>query len=190
MFCRWNVNAAPGKEICRHTLTENGQIVEDESVVREDEELSKNSAKPVVVLMWILMSVLCWSHHNKTIWESDVKLQLNLPLTYATSSWVGEVWGQFTVIARGTCSLKVPSLDLCTSDFWIVLLSSWVCLLSSSTLAMSIIHWTTNGNQISLPEFGYLHADVSTSCACCIKPVLIVSTSPESNIDGKYELQV
>jgi hypothetical protein len=53
--------------ICRHTATQNGQIVEDESIVREDEELSKNSAKPVVVLMWILMSVLCWSHHNQTI---------------------------------------------------------------------------------------------------------------------------
>jgi hypothetical protein len=45
--------------ISRHTTTENGQIVEDESIVREDEELSKNSAKPVVVLMCILISVLC-----------------------------------------------------------------------------------------------------------------------------------
>jgi hypothetical protein len=45
--------------IGRCTATENGQIVEDESIVGEDEELSKNSAKPVVVLMLILMSVLC-----------------------------------------------------------------------------------------------------------------------------------
>jgi hypothetical protein len=50
--CSWKVGSAD-------TATENGQIIEDESIVGEDEQFSQNSAKPVVVLMWILMSILC-----------------------------------------------------------------------------------------------------------------------------------